>query len=201
MLAKSNAFYDCLTRVPLLFSWPGHLPAGERHPELVSTIDVMPTILQLAGVPLPDDGRGIHGRQLPGTPGAPPARDSIFAEYGAGGPAVTLEMIRRLYPPGTTRPINPLLREREGQGHAKMVRTLRWKYTHDTLGEADELYDLESDPWELTNLLAPPPDRPPGQARDLRYADVVGELRLRLVDWCLETEDARPVPLRYPPFA
>ena len=190
LLDKSNAFYDCLTRVPLLFSWPGHLPEGERRPDLVSLVDVMPTVLQLAGVPLPDGGRGIHGRLLPGTPGAPPGREAVFAEYGAGGPAVTLDLIERLYPPGAPRPLHPLLREREGQGHAKMVRTRRWKYTHDTLGEADELYDLQADPWELTNL-----------ALDARYSGVLSDLRLRLLDWCLGTEDAHPVPLRYPPLA
>jgi arylsulfatase A-like enzyme len=183
LLGKSNAFYDCLTRVPLLLSWPGHLPEGERRAELVSTIDVMPTILRLLGLPVP---AGVHGQVLPGVPGAPAARAAVFAEYGAGGPPVTLADARRLYPPGAPRPANPLLREREGQGHGKMVRTRRWKYTHDVLGEVDELYDLEADPWELHNL-----------AGDPRYADVVSAMRLHLLDWCLQTEDARPVPLYY----
>jgi choline-sulfatase len=79
-----------------------------------------------------------------------------------------------------------LLREREGQGHGKMVRTRRWKYTHDVVGDGDELYDLQEDPWELTNLAADP-----------RHAQVLAEMRLRLLDWCLETEDARPVPLYF----
>lgn len=190
LLGKSNAFYDCLTHVPLLLSWPGHLPTGERRPELVSTIDVMPTVLSLAGVPLPP---GVQGRQLPGTPGAPPARDAIFAEYGAGGPAVTLAAAERLYPPGSEGPRPALLREREGEGRAKMVRTLGAKCTHDTLHAGagnstadDELYDLDADPWELTNL-----------AGDPRRAGQLAELRLRLLDWCMETEDARPVPLFY----
>jgi arylsulfatase A-like enzyme len=215
LLGKSSAFYDCLTRVPLLLSWPGHLPAaasgaggaaearsggesggssggagrGERRPELVSTLDVIPTVLTLAGIPLP---AGVQGRQLPGTPGAPAPREAIFAEYGAGGPPVRLAALDRLCPPGSAQPPNPLLREREGEGHGKMVRTRRWKYTHDASSTpgghtaADELYDLESDPWELTNLAADP-----------RYAAVVGEMRLHLLDWCLETENARPVPLYY----
>ena len=66
--------------------------ASQSPDELVSLVDVMPTVLQLAGVPLPDEGRHIHGRLLPGTPGAPPARDAIFAEYGAGGAAVTMDL-------------------------------------------------------------------------------------------------------------
>ncbi|MDQ3702110.1 MAG: sulfatase-like hydrolase/transferase [Chloroflexota bacterium] len=189
MLIKSNAFYDCLTRVPLLVSWPGHLPAGERRPELVSTMDVMPTVLTLLGMEVPE---GVQGRVLPGVPdapdaaGAPPAREAVFAEYGAGGPPVTLADVERLFPPGTSRVLHPLLRQREGQGHGKMVRTRRWKYTHDTVGDGDELYDLQDDPGELTNL-----------AGDPRHATVVAEMQRLLLDWCLETEDARPVPLFY----
>jgi arylsulfatase A-like enzyme len=185
LLGKSNAFYDCLTRVPLLVSWPGHLPQGVRRPEPVSTIDVMPTLLTLAGVPLP---AGVQGQLLPGTPGAPPAREAVFGEYGAGGPAVTMDVARRRCPPGQPRHVPPLLREREGEGHAKMVRAGRWKYTHDVTarGRSDELYDLAADPWELTNLAA-----------DRRQAEVIAGLRLKLLDWLLETENARPVPLYY----
>ena len=184
LLGKSNAFYDCLTRVPLLLSWPGRLPEGARRPEAVSTLDVMPTLLTLAGVPLPD---GVQGQPLPGTPGAPPARAAVFSEYGAGGPAVTPEVARRRCPPGQPRRTPPLLREREGEGHAKMVRAGRWKYTHDSLApDDDELYDLRADPWELTNLAA-----------DGAHAATVAGLRLTLLDWLLETENARPVPLHY----
>jgi arylsulfatase A-like enzyme len=186
-LIKCNAFYDCLTRVPLLVSFPRGLAArGERRPELVSTIDVMPTILRLLDLPVP---AGVQGQALPGVPGAPPARGAVFAEYGAGGPPVTLADARRLFPPGTPRELHPLLREREAHGHGKMVRTRRWKYTHDVTGEVDELYDLRADPWELTNL-----------ATDPAYRDVVAEMRRLLVDWLLETENSRPVPLYYPPF-
>jgi arylsulfatase A-like enzyme len=186
-LNKCNAFYDCLTRVPLLLSYPRGLPArGERRRELVSTIDVLPTILHLLGVSIP---AGVQGQLLPAVPGAPPAREAVFAEYGAGGPPVTLDDAQRLFPPGTPRVLHPLLREREAHGHGKMVRTQRWKYTHDVTGEVDELYDLEADPGELTNLAADPTSR-----------DVVAELRRTLADWLLETENSRPVPLFFPPF-
>jgi arylsulfatase A-like enzyme len=186
-LIKCNAFYDCLTRVPLLLSYPRGLAArGERREELVSTIDVAPTILHLLQLPLP---AGMQGQILPGVPGAPPAREAVFSEYGAGGPPVTLDDAQRLFPPGTPRVLHPLLRERESHGHGKMVRTQRWKYTHDVTGEIDELYDLERDPWELTNLAADP-----------AYRDVIAEMRRLLVDWLLQTENSRPVPLYFPPF-
>jgi arylsulfatase A-like enzyme len=182
LLGKSNAFYDCLTRVPFLLSWPGHLPKGEARPELISLIDLMPTLLHLLELPIPP---AVQGRVLPGVPGAPPARQAVFSEYGAGGPPVTPAAADRIFPSGTPRPRPPLLREREGEGHAKMVRTHRWKYVHDTFDQ-DELYDMERDPWELTNL-----------AYDPQYAEVKAEMRLHLLDWLLETENARPVPLYY----
>jgi arylsulfatase A-like enzyme len=184
LLGKSNAFYDCLTRIPFILTWPGTLPAGERRSELVSLVDVMPTLLSLLGLPIPD---AVQGQVLPGIAGAPPARQAVVAEYGAGGPPVTMADAERLYPPGTIGPRPPLLRAREGEGHAKMVRTHRWKYVHDVT-DRDELYDLEADPWELTNLAADP-----------RYAGTIAEMRIHLLDWCLRTENGRPVPLYYRP--
>jgi len=50
-------------RVPGIFRWPGHLPAGRVVTEPCGTIDVYPTLLKLAGVPVPDD-RVIDGRDL-----------------------------------------------------------------------------------------------------------------------------------------
>jgi choline-sulfatase len=65
-----------------------------------------------------------------------------------------------------------------------MVRTREWKYVHDPMGDKDELYDLVNDPWELTNVADEPSNR-----------EVVHEMQLRLADWSVQTEDAKPVPL------
>jgi len=41
-------------RVPMLWSWPGTLPAGVRHPGVVSSLDLLPTFMSAAGAqPLP----------------------------------------------------------------------------------------------------------------------------------------------------
>ena len=45
-------------------------------------------------------------------------------------------------------------------------------------------YDLVDDPWELTNV-----------AQEALHAGVLAEMRLRLADWSIDTEDARPVPM------
>lgn len=52
--------YEEVIRVPLLFSMPGRLPGGRVLREFVSFYDVLPTLCEAAGVPLP------HGRNLPG---------------------------------------------------------------------------------------------------------------------------------------
>ena len=47
-------FRPSVSRVPLIFIWPGHIAAGQRFSEqVVSMIDVLPTILDLVGLPMP----------------------------------------------------------------------------------------------------------------------------------------------------
>lgn len=55
---KTNC-YDLATRVPMLVRWPEKVPAGRRVSDFVSVMDVGPTLLELAGVEIPDsmDGR------------------------------------------------------------------------------------------------------------------------------------------------
>lgn len=55
--------WDGGLRVPGIFRWPGHLPAGSVVTAPCGTIDVYPTLLKLAGVPIPDD-RVIDGEDL-----------------------------------------------------------------------------------------------------------------------------------------
>ncbi len=51
-------FRPSVSRVPLIFIWPGHIPAGQRLSQTVSMIDVLPTILDLVGLPMPEVMQG-----------------------------------------------------------------------------------------------------------------------------------------------
>ncbi|HCI85620.1 MAG TPA: hypothetical protein DHV68_02110 [Dehalococcoidia bacterium] len=85
---------------------------------------------------------------------------------------------------------------REAEGRRKMVRTREWKYVTDlsstsgrntngsTAHSQDELYDLNNDPWEQTNV-AHNPDN----------VAVISNMRALILDWMLETEEYNPVPL------
>ena len=58
MAVKGGVFYDCLTRVPLLVSYPkGGVPEGEIDDSMVNTVDILPTLLELQGLANFD---GIH---------------------------------------------------------------------------------------------------------------------------------------------
>lgn len=116
-------------RLPLILRWPAGLPAGRRPTELVQNLDIAPTLLELAGVPVPAD---VQGTSLLG-PAAGPSdgwRESIYYEY--------FELGEHNVPPH----------------HG--VRTDRHKLIHwPTLGEW-ELLDLETDPDELHSVWGDP---------------------------------------------
>jgi arylsulfatase A-like enzyme len=80
-----HTLYQELLHVPLLFRWPGQVPAGARVKTPVSLLDVAPTLLDLAGVPGDPDYRG---RSLATTlrTGQEPEARTIQAESVQYGP-------------------------------------------------------------------------------------------------------------------
>ena len=130
--------------------------------------------------------RRIQGRPLPTATSAAP-RAAAFSEYGTGGPPLTDEIIHELMERGHIGRdlLMNTLWIREAEGRRRMVRTQDWKLVTDPGGDdLDELYDLNADPWELTNV-----------ASDPINASVIAEMRNLLLDWSTETEDHNPVPL------
>ncbi len=57
-MVHGHSVYDELTRVPLVLWYPGVVPAGAEIDETVQLIDVMPTVLELAGLPIPAAAQG-----------------------------------------------------------------------------------------------------------------------------------------------
>jgi arylsulfatase A-like enzyme len=78
---SSPMFRPSISRIPLLFVWPGHIKGGQRFDQPVSMIDVLPTILDLAGLPMPEVMMGQSlAPLLTGTGGWEP-RPVIFDEF------------------------------------------------------------------------------------------------------------------------
>lgn len=180
MIAKGGVFYDCLTRIPMIVSWPGRVISGKIDDSMVNLIDVVPTLLKLQGLEIPCSMQGVL---LPTITEELP-RDATFAEYGAGGPAFKMSDLEKSPKPYGRRTIGDTLQWREAEGRRKMVRTRKWKYVHDPMGDKDELYHLVSDPWELHNVLDQPCNK-----------EVLADLNRRLADWSIKTEDSTPVAL------
>lgn len=70
-------------RMPCVMRWPGRIPAGRTNDELCTTMDLLPTLAQLAGAPLPAapiDGKDIRPLLL-GTPGAKSPWDATGFGY------------------------------------------------------------------------------------------------------------------------
>ncbi|MCC6490421.1 MAG: sulfatase-like hydrolase/transferase [Candidatus Hydrogenedentes bacterium] len=122
--------YDATVHVPLLFRWPGRMPAGSVYEGPVRCVDLMPTVLAALGVPGADRTQGADlGPALRGdvSPLAlPQYSESLLSELGFG--------------------MAPLYGVRM-EGH-KLIRAPK-----------PELYELHSDPQELRNRYGDMPER------------------------------------------
>ena len=125
--------YEESLRMPLVMRYPRQIAAGQNADELVLNLDLAPTLLEFAGVPIPDDMQGRSLRPLVDGSRTPEWRDAIYYRYYE-------------YPHGWH-----LVRPHYG------IRTERYKLIHFE-GDMDhwELYDLLEDPNELRNLYGEP---------------------------------------------
>ena len=159
-------------QVPLLIFLPKHHPEfnpGRRVDPLVSVIDIMPTLLDAVGIPVPE---GVEGVSLMGEiRGNPPGSRWAYGESGRGFSGVDPE--RHL--PGVA-------------GKHRMVRTAEWKLVHvpTTDGGEDRLFDLRTDPAERVNVA----DQHPEKLAELRarLAPALAADRKRVEDQSLSPE-------------
>jgi arylsulfatase A-like enzyme len=78
-----HSVYQELLGVPLVFRWPGVIPAGLRVEPVVSTMDIGPTVLEATGVPIPAEleGRSLLGFMRGDWPMAPYVAFSDFLDH------------------------------------------------------------------------------------------------------------------------
>ena len=119
------SFFEGSSRVPLMISAPGMAPGLVETP--VSTIDLTPTLGQLAGVDMAEIAPWTDGEDISGLANGAERTSPVAVEYAAEGSNA------------------PLVSLRYG----------KWKYNRCAL-DPDQLFDLEADPHELTNLADDP---------------------------------------------
>lgn len=129
---KGPMMYEETANVPFMARLPGG-PAGAVSRSLASHLDVIPTMLDLAGLPVPER---LHGRSLAPVLRNPDAAVREHALVNFHRFAVNHDQFGEFYP------IRCLVGE-------------RYKLSIN-LFDTDEFYDLEADPYEMTNLIAQP---------------------------------------------
>ncbi|WNQ10206.1 sulfatase-like hydrolase/transferase [Paenibacillus aurantius] len=124
---KGPHFYEPSVRVPLIVSWPGRFPASTRAQTMVELIDLAPTLLEAAGLPVYP---GMQGKSM---------LDLLSGRTEEHREDVYCEAYETV-------------KDFAGRGYSLMVRSSSAKIVlYDGAGEG-ELYDLENDPCEFVNL-------------------------------------------------
>lgn len=173
-----GTLYDPGIEVALLMRWPaGGIAGGRVLAPLVSNVDVLPTLLEAAGVPAP---ASLHGRSLmPLLRGERETfRDVVFAEktfHNEYDPlrCVRTERYKLIARFETSNPVEAPADVMRGPTYATMIEELLRPWA-----APFELYDLEADPWERENLSGSP---------ELRALE--SDLRRKLLVWMEETGD------------
>ena len=180
--------YDSGLNVPLIIRFPGSKDAGTVNGQLISSIDLGPSVLSLAGIPVPSH---MQGRPFLGNQASSP-RDAVFAARDRVDESY--DMIRsvrtkdflyiRNYYPNEPFPIwvpylsnMPIYKEMlrldaEDKLTGPQKSWMAYKRP------PEELYDVKADPFQINNL-----------AENPGYKSVRDELRKRQDQWTIETGD------------
>ena len=123
--------YEPSIRVPMMLRDPGRIKAGTQSDEMVLNLDLAPTLLEIAGLPVPSEMQGKSMMPLAEGKKVDWRQDWLYEYYEYPG----YENVRP----------------------SRGVRTKRYKLVHYFIEPQEfELYDLEKDPDELNNLYGKP---------------------------------------------
>lgn len=180
--------YDSGTNIPLVIKFPDKQKAGTVDSRLIASIDFGPTVLSLAGVPVPAHMQGIPflGDQTGNLRDAVfAARDRVDESYDMIRSVRTNQYLYIInYYPNEPFPIwvpylsnMPIYKEMlrlDAEGRLTGPQKSWFSYTR----PPEELYDVKADPFQIINLVNDPKMKP-----------VLGDMRKRHKQWTLETGD------------
>lgn len=173
-LFGKNVFYESSIKIPFLMRYPGRIHPG-RYDEFCMSIDLLPTLFEFAGL---EEPYNCHGRSLVpllnDSDNEYKERDCVYSENVI--PEVFLKTFHFEKDKGVMGVRHP---------DCKMVRTKKWKFNYYPKGY-QELFDLENDPGERTNLSGEP-----------AYAKIVDKMKNRLLDWLLTASETDQIAERW----
>ena len=166
MWGKGPYHYDSVVRAPFLVSWPGHYEAGRTHGGPISLVDFAPTILDVAGAPIPE-GYVPPVREAPGAPPAWPGRSLVPVLTGEDLGTDTSAMVED---------------DQDYLGfRMRTVVTERYRLTAYSGQPYGELFDFQEDPHEFFNRWDDP-----------AYKTTKDDLRIQLLDKMMESSYPLP---------
>jgi len=152
--------YEGGVHVPSFLYWKGHVPSGVTCDKLVANLDLAPTILEICAVKPPAAMKLDGASLLPLVTGKSVKwRDDLLLEVGHTRAIVTANWKYLLlrYPPALQEKIaNGTLGRKPYHGDTVFALHGVAEKAHPAYFDPDQLYDLEKDPWEKTNLVKDP---------------------------------------------
>lgn len=179
MPRSKGTLYDSGTGILMMMRWPGRIAAEQRCSEMVSNVDILPTLLEAAGAIVPDS---CHGQSLLPLFRATGTfeRPYLFTEHTFHGLYSPMRAVR-------TDRYKYILNFFTGQhirtptdGSQDGAFSAWEKQTRRGLAPLHELYDLKNDPDEQRNLLIEP---------DEKTKAIAQSLRAPIKEWMTSTND------------
>lgn len=180
---RSN--YDSGLEVPFIVRWPDGHAAGTVNDQLMSFVDVAPSLLALAGAEIPDFIDGVNALGGEQREYIHAARDRMDETWDRQRTVRDrrFKYIRNLMPelsyfrPLAFRDMFPIMQEWwsvQGEGGLDSTQAVYFEAPR----AAEELYDTLADPWETNNLAADP-----------AFADDLARLRAEADRWLASVDD------------
>ena len=159
LIDKRHAYEESM-RVPLLVWAPGMVTAHKVITDVIMNVDLAPTFLELAGIKVPGKMQGFSFVNVLKGEKSKSGRDKVFYEY----------YWEAAFPQTPT---------------SFAVRTNKYKYIYyNGVWDINELFDLETDPYEMNNLI-----------RDTSYRATGLALKTELFNWLKQTNGLQ-IPLK-----
>jgi arylsulfatase A-like enzyme len=141
-LIQKWSMYDCVTKVPMILWCPGRFPENERRSQLIQHIDIPAALLEMLGIRIPSDWETVSLG-----PDLHNGREYVFSENAKNGMNRDISLMT-------------------------MVRNHEYKLVHYLDQPFGELYDLQADPEEKSNLW-----------NRAGYEQIQSKLLNRILDW------------------